>query len=199
MQAKFSAIPQVYRAPLTETDTKILGLSLSQLVSTCEQRSAIGLLDVLEAYGKRCLLANDSTNCIADIFLDEAAASTSSAPPSSNRSLLGVPVSIKECIDIAGHDSTIGYSSRVGHPAQQSAPLIHLLQDAGALIYAKTTLPTGCLSFETSSDLFGRTTNPYNPAFSPGASTGGGGVRAGGRGRVVVGSMPGGSGPCKLS
>ena len=73
MQAKFSAIPQVYRAPLTETDTKILGLSLSQLVSTCEQRSAIGLLDVLEAYGKRCLLANDSTNCIADIFLDEAA------------------------------------------------------------------------------------------------------------------------------
>ena len=147
--------------------------------------------DILNAYGKRCLLAHEATNCLADIFLEEVSRNTTGA---SATPLYGVPVSIKECIDIAGHDTTLGYSSRVGHPAQHDAPIVRLLRDAGALIYAKTTLPTGCLSFEVSSDLFGTTTNPYNPAFSPGASTGGGGALLAWQGSMVeVGTDLGGS------
>ena len=96
--------------------------------------------------------------------------------------------------DVAGHDTTLGYSSRVGHPARESAPIVRLLRDAGALVYAKTTLPTGCLSFEVSSDVFGRTTNPHNPAFSPGASTGGGAALLAWQGSMVeVGTDIGGS------
>lgn len=108
--------------------------------------------------------------------------------------LSGVPISLKDCIDIAGHDTTLGYSSRANRPVHSSAPIVRLLQDAGALIHVKTTVPTGLLSFETQSDLFGRTTNPYNPHFSPGASTGGGAALLAYRGsKIEIASDLGGS------
>ncbi|TBU28525.1 amidase signature enzyme [Dichomitus squalens] len=193
LRDKLSATADVYRSPQTDTDAKILSHSLSQLVSSC-QKNAVTPQEVLGAYGKRCLLAHEATNCLADIFLDEAEPSASSIASSADRPLLGVPITLKDCIDIAGHDTTVGYSANVGHPAHASAPIVRLLRDAGGLIYAKTTLPTGCLSFETSSDLFGSTANPYNPAFSPGASTGGGGALLACQGSMVeVGSDLGGS------
>ena len=81
----------------------------------------------------------------------------------------------------------------MGYPPRGKV-VVRLLRDAGALAYAKTTLPTGFLSFELSSDLFGRTTNPYNPSFSPGASTGGGGALLAWQGSMVeVGTDLGGS------
>ena len=52
----------------------------------------------------------------------------------------------------------------------------------------------GCLSFEVSSDIFGKTTNPHNAAFSPGASTGGGGALVASQGSMIeVGTDLGGS------
>jgi Asp-tRNA(Asn)/Glu-tRNA(Gln) amidotransferase A subunit family amidase len=53
---------------------------------------------------------------------------------------------------------------------------VRLLQDAGAILHVKTTVPTALIAIETESDLFGRTTNPYNQDHSVGASTGGGGA-----------------------
>lgn len=145
---------------------------------------------VLHAYGKRALLAQDATNCLSDILIDNAESSMSKR----SGTLSGVVVSIKDCIDIAGYDTTLGFSSRTGKPATTSAPLIRLLRDAGAVIHVKTTVPTGLLSFETSSDVFGETLNPYNPAFSPGASTGGGAALVAYQGSMVeVGTDIGGS------
>ncbi|KAH9941326.1 amidase signature enzyme [Epithele typhae] len=194
LRQKFDSTPAIYRTALSAADSSILDLSLAELVSTCGSADVFTPLDVLEAYGKRALEAHNATNCLADIFLDEAAENASIPPATSELPLLGVPVSIKECFDVAGHDTTVGFSSRVGHPALQSAPLLRLLRDAGALVYVKTTLPTACLSFETSSDLFGRTTNPFNPAFSPGASTGGGAALLAWQGSLIeVGTDLGGS------
>lgn len=69
-----------------------------------------------------------------------------------------------------------------------------MLQDAGALIHAKTTVPPGLLSIETVSDVFGRTTNPYNQSFTAGASTGGGGaIVASGGSKIEIGTDLAGS------
>jgi len=99
--------------------------------------------------------------------------------------LSAVPVSLKDVVDIEGHDTTMGYSVYANHPVSTSAPIVRLLQDAGALLHAKTTVPTGLLSFETESDLFGVTTNPYNPKYSPGGSTGGGAALLAYQGSVI--------------
>ncbi|KAI9063546.1 amidase signature enzyme [Trametes sanguinea] len=204
-------VPAAYLDPPSDADAKILALSLAQLTAACADH-VIDPADILHAYGKRALAAHAATNCLADLFFHEAeraAALLALSSPSSagagaqddhdgsrkpSKPLAGVPVGIKDCIDVAGHDTTLGFSANANRPARADAPLVRLLRDAGALIYAKTTLPTACLSFECSSDLFGATTNPYNPAFSPGASTGGGAALLAWHGSLVdVGTDIGGS------
>jgi len=69
--------------------------------------------------------------------------------------LLGVPVSIKDHIDVKGVDSTIGLIARAGIPKAEDALAVELLRDAGAIIYSKTTNPQACLIFETDSNVFG--------------------------------------------
>ncbi|CAL1709135.1 unnamed protein product [Somion occarium] len=145
---KIARLTPKYSAPLTEEDQRILGLSLTQLVGECND-GAINPSSILSAHEG---LSKVTTN----------------------RPLSGVPVSIKDCFDVEGHDTTLGFSSKANQPVPSSASIVQLLQDAGALIHVKTAVPTGMFSFETKSDLFGETSNPYNPKFAAGASTGGG-------------------------
>ena len=99
-----------------------------------------------------------------------------------------------DTINIAGHDSTISFSRNANKPAAKSSSIVRLLQDAGALVFAKTTVPTGLLSIETYSDLFGRTVNPYSRAHTPGGSTGGGAaLLACGGSKVEIGTDLAGS------
>jgi Asp-tRNA(Asn)/Glu-tRNA(Gln) amidotransferase A subunit family amidase len=144
---------------------------------------------VLSAYAKKCLAAHAATNCLSDLMFDEA---LSTYVP--NQPLSGVPISIKDVVDIAGHDTTVGFSSKANKPVSTTAPIVRLLRDAGAIVHVKTAVPAGLLSFETTSDLFGRTSNPYNSAFSPGASTGGGSaLLAYGGSKIEIATDVGGS------
>lgn len=167
LQAEFSA------SSTTKSDAAIRQLSLAQLVDAV-QTGAATPFDVVHSYGKRALLAHERTNCLADPLLAEASARAASHAIPLDKPLSGVPVSIKDCIDVAGSATTLGFSVRARELAVTSAPIVRLLQDAGAQVIAKTALPTACLTFECSSDLFGTTTNPYGEHLSPGASTGGG-------------------------
>ncbi|KAF8970071.1 amidase signature domain-containing protein [Flammula alnicola] len=187
-QSKIDSLPAIYSAPLSLSEEKIHTLSISQLVSQCRS-GTIAPSAIMLAYAKKTLVAQKATNCVSDIMFQEALL----IPPVANwgpgvdldagvnettreRSLLGVPVSIKDTVNIKGHDSTIGYSSKVGHPSATSSAIVRLLQDAGALVHVKTTVPIGLLAIETVSDVFGCTTNPYNEGHTAGASTGGGGA-----------------------
>ncbi|KIJ63821.1 hypothetical protein HYDPIDRAFT_168263 [Hydnomerulius pinastri MD-312] len=203
-QRQLDALPHVYTEGCTEADNKVLDLSLGELV----QRHEAGTLStstILQAYGKKVVSAQKATNCLAGIMLQDAMSSKPPGSPTNSdhtlhplperRPLLsGVPVSIKDCVDIEGYDTTVGYSCRVNQPATSSAAIVRLLRDAGAIMHVKTTTPPGLLGLETSSDLFGRTSNPYNSKFGSGASTGGGGALLASRGSVIeVGTDIGGS------
>ncbi|EKM76928.1 hypothetical protein AGABI1DRAFT_62660 [Agaricus bisporus var. burnettii JB137-S8] len=205
-QVKIDSLPSSYFTRPSLAEQKIYTLSLSQLVSQCKS----GLLSpssIMLAYAKKTIRAHKATNCLAEVMFHEALKTPSIAnwgPGLDSdgtsdvllreRPLMGVPVSIKETIDIAGHDSTIGYSRNVGKPVKESSAIVRLLQDAGALIHVKTSVPTGLIAIETSSDVFGRTTNPYNPAHSSGASTGGGAaLLASGGSKIEVGTDLAGS------
>ncbi|PPQ69841.1 hypothetical protein CVT24_003180 [Panaeolus cyanescens] len=206
-QSKIDSLPALYSTPLSLSEEKTHALSLSQLVSECRS-GTIAPSDIIKAYGKKALQAHEVTNCLTDIMFEEAlnipsvvnwgpgvdSEATIHEGVTRERSLLGVPVSIKDTIDIQGHDSTIGFSRNVGRPATSSSAIVRLLQDAGALIHAKTTVPPGLLSVETVSDIFGRTSNPYNPSFTAGASTGGGGaIVASGGSKIEIGTDLAGS------
>ncbi|KAF8721430.1 hypothetical protein AX14_010372 [Amanita brunnescens Koide BX004] len=207
-QSQIASLPVEHSEPLSLSEQKIHALSISQLVSQCRS-GIISPAEVMLAYSKRALRAHMATNCISDFMFKEALlipsvanwvpgvdpdSSLSDSDSGSERSLMGVPVSIKDTINIVGHDSTISFSRNANKPTAKSSSIVRLLQDAGALVFAKTTVPTGLLSIETYSDLFGRTLNPYSRAHTPGGSTGGGAaLLACGGSKVEIGTDLAGS------
>lgn len=110
--------------------------------------------------------------------------------------LAGIPVSLKDTLEVAGYDTTIGISRLTGNAQPTDGPHVRLLKDAGAVPYVKTNIPITLLSFESQNDVWGRCTNPYNPKYVPGGSTGGEGALLALGGRIGVGSDVAGSVRC---
>ena len=108
--------------------------------------------------------------------------------------LLGVPLSIKSSIDVAGHRCEAGSRLRAGYVALEDAPLVARLRAAGAVILGITNTPELLMAWETDNLLYGQTKNPWDLSRTAGGSSGGeaaaiaAGLSAGG-----VGSDGGGS------
>lgn len=67
----------------------------------------------------------------------------------------------------------MGFASHVGDAAEDDAALAKLLEDAGAVFYVKTNVPTAMMIAETVNNVFGRTLNPRNRKTTSGGSSGG--------------------------
>jgi fatty acid amide hydrolase len=87
--------------------------------------------------------------------------------------LHGVPVTIKECIDVAGTASTFGLVSQAGHRAGADEVHVARLRAAGAIPMAKTNVAQALFFYEADNPVYGRTVNPWNPDRTPGGSSGG--------------------------
>lgn len=88
--------------------------------------------------------------------------------------LHGVPISIKDSIDVQGTKCTAGTLGRKhAAPAERDATLVQRLRAAGAIPIAKTNLPDLLFAFETDNLIYGRTNNPYDLARTSGGSSGG--------------------------
>lgn len=107
----------------------------------------------------------------------------------------GVPVSIKDLILTQGWPTLRG--SRTIDPQQAwdvDAPVTARLREAGAVLLGKTTTPEFGCKGETNSPLTGITRNPWNPAKTPGGSSGGTAAAvAAGMGPLSVGTDGAGS------
>lgn len=89
--------------------------------------------------------------------------------------LHGVPVTVKASFGAAGLHASVGTpESRV--PAVVDAPAVARLRAAGAVILGTTNVPPDLDGFFADSPLGGRTANPWDPARSPGGSSGGSGA-----------------------
>jgi len=87
--------------------------------------------------------------------------------------LHGLPVTIKENIDVQGSDSTMGLQKRQGKPAAGDAVVVGELRRAGAILLGKTNVPQLLLAQETENAVWGITPNPWHGGRSPGGSSGG--------------------------
>lgn len=108
--------------------------------------------------------------------------------------LHGVPVTIKENVDIAGLKNTNGVPAFADVTATEDAPLVRNLRNAGAIIIGQTNTPEFSMRGTTDNPLRGRTYNPWNDQISPGGSSGGAGSAcAAGIGPLHHGNDIGGS------
>jgi amidase len=107
--------------------------------------------------------------------------------------LLGVPIAIKDDVDVAGEVTTMGTSAH-GPAKEHDAEVVRKLREAGAVILGKTSVPELCIWPFTESLTFGATRNPWDVERTPGGSSGGSAAAvAAGLAAIALGSDGAGS------
>jgi len=142
---------------------------------------------------------NAELNAVVVTNLDDARAAASEADEAhaAGRTLgplHGIPMTIKDSIDIVGLPSTWGDTDHANYLPPENADVVQQLQDAGAIIYGKTNVPKHLGDWQTYNGVYGRTNNPWDVSRSAGGSSGGSAVSvATGMATFEIGSDIGGS------
>ncbi|TCC38183.1 amidase family protein [Kribbella speibonae] len=88
--------------------------------------------------------------------------------------LHGVPVTVKDCFNVAGMRTTWGNPEFAEYVADRDAVVVERLQRAGAIVVGKTNVHTMLADFgQTANEVYGRTSNPADLDRTPGGSSGG--------------------------
>ncbi|MBI3047160.1 MAG: amidase [Acidobacteria bacterium] len=135
-----------------------------------------------ELVTERCLQAiaaqNGALNAFIRVFADEAReqarqADAEIARGRSRGPLHGVPISLKDLIDVRGVPTTAASRVREGHVAARDATVVARLRAAGAVLVGKTNLHEFALGTTNEDSAFGPARHPLDPTRSPGGSSGG--------------------------
>ena len=134
--------------------------------------------EVVEAYVERIEKVNPKLNAVVQLLAEEARAQARRADEALASGhikgpLHGVPVTIKDNIEVAGVCCTGGTKGRASFVPSQDATVVSRMRDAGAIILGKTNMPELGLAFETDNLVYGCTNNPYDLSCTPGGSSGG--------------------------
>lgn len=182
----------------TEETDEILDKTATQLLEALK-RGDLSSVKIVSVYIKRCIEHGRLHNAITEEFFDEAlrAAAESDLRRSMGtepRLLEGIPISVKDCFDQVGADSTCGLASHVNNPKGKDCPALHMLRQAGAIPLVRSNVPPILMAWETSNNVFGSTKNPWNVSRIVGGSSGGEGALIASRSSVLgIGTDIGGS------
>ena len=109
---------------------------------------------------------------LAEKALLEAEQAEARLKAGEERPLLGVPIAIKNEVDVAGEVNTHG-TDGFTEPATNDSEMVRRLREAGAIIVGLTLMPELGICCFTESATYGVTRNPWNLQRSPGGSSGG--------------------------
>jgi Asp-tRNA(Asn)/Glu-tRNA(Gln) amidotransferase A subunit family amidase len=90
-----------------------------------------------------------------------------------NLPLQGIPITVKDSLDLAGFATTAGSRGRTAAKATTDAVAVARLRAAGAIVIGKTNTPEFVSNYETDNFVTGRTNNPWDLSRTPGGSSGG--------------------------
>lgn len=200
-EAILEAIPKQWRIPQSVIDNApadLTGPFIHQFLTPSEiqitETPAPGILEktttgqwtalsVAEAFSHRAALAHQLTSCLTEVLFGPALAdarrldahfATYGKPVGP---LHGLPVSLKDSVDVAGAGTSLGFTSWAGGghpPASQDAVIAGALRRQGAVFHAKTAVPQASFAGETFGAVSGYVANPLRrDAFSSGGSSGG--------------------------
>lgn len=134
--------------------------------------------EVVQAHLDRIEAVNATVNAVTLVLAEEAlaaaeAADAAIAAEAAVGPLHGVPITIKENVDLAGSATTQGLPSLKDAVPERDAPVVAHLKRAGAIPIGRTNLPDYALRWHTDNALWGATLNPWHPGLTPGGSSGG--------------------------
>ncbi|KAF5662686.1 general amidase [Fusarium heterosporum] len=218
LEAFASKVPESFRLPLNiiqnppKDVTKIpatCGILSPQELSITEEHDAVSLLasianrkytasEVVQAFCKRAIVAHQLTCCLTQWFMQEALDQARVLDVYMEKTgkplgpLHGLPISIKDHIQVAGTSSSQGCFASISDD-DTDADIVAILRAQGAIIYCKTNQPQSLMHLESDSH-WGRVLNPFNVHLSAGGSTGGEAALIAMKGSVLgIGTDIGGS------
>jgi Asp-tRNA(Asn)/Glu-tRNA(Gln) amidotransferase A subunit family amidase len=133
--------------------------------------------DLLSVYLERATGVGRALNCYLALCQESAQAEAERAAARARRNarlgpLDGIPIAIKDNIDVAGVPTSNGFGGT--HPAASAdAEVVRRLRAQGAIILGKLNMQEGALGAVNDNPHHGRTSNPFRDGYTPGGSSGG--------------------------
>src|SRR5882724_2015195 len=168
---------------------RILQLRKESIVSELAYGTAIDLAkkisqrevssrEVLDYFLERVAQLDPRINSVVTIDAKRARAEADAADAALARGevrgpLHGVPITIKDSFQTKGMRTTSGAPELSDLVPHEDAWPVARLREAGAIIFGKTNLPIYAGDLQSYNEVFGTTNNPYDPARTPGGSSGG--------------------------
>lgn len=144
------------------------------------EAGSLSPVELMRAVIERAHVVEPHVNAFTDTFFERALEQARRAErryrAKDARPLEGIPVAVKDDCPIQDERTTSGSLILRDHVDAFTSPCIERLLDAGAIVHARSTTPEFCCAGVTHSRLWGVTRNPWNPAYTPGGSSGGSGA-----------------------
>ncbi|HEX8691789.1 MAG TPA: amidase family protein [Longimicrobium sp.] len=163
--------------PAASESTTLCYLTATELAARIRD-GELSSEEVVRAHLERIARLNPPLNAVVDLHAEAALARSREADAALARGecrgrLHGVPVTIKDVWDVAGMRTTFGYPPLRRHVGREDAFAVSRLREAGAVVLGMTNAPLGSYDWQCWNPLYGRTNNPWDPARTPGGSSGG--------------------------
>jgi amidase len=183
---------------MAQTAISIDGFSSAKAMMEALRDREVSAAELLDLHLRRIERYNPALNAVIIKDYDRARAAAVEADAArargEDRPLLGLPLTIKDAIDVQGLPTVCGATERVDAIAEADAPIVASVRAAGAVIMGKTNVPPYAGDYQVDNPVFGRTNNPWNLERIPGGSSGGSStVVAAGLSPLEFGSDIGGS------
>jgi len=153
------------------------GFSSATAMLRALRAKQVSAVELLELHLDRIERLNGPLNAIVIKDYDRAREAAKAADTARARGedgkLLGLPLTIKDAIDVKGLPTTCGVVERAQTYPEHDARLVASVRAAGAVIMGKTNVPPNAADWQSDNPLFGRTGNPWNLDRVPGGSSGG--------------------------
>ena len=161
---------------------ELIRLTATEAAARLKSRE-ISPLDLIDAAERRIAAVEPAVNALPTLCLDRARAHAKRLMAGQGREaevepgwLGGLPVSIKDLMDVAGVRTTYGSPIHKDHVPTASHPLVERIERKGGVVIGKSNTPEFGAGGSTFNEVFGKTRNPWNTALTCGGSTGGGAV-----------------------
>ena len=146
---------------------------LSNMLAAEECTSVDIVNDVLAAIDARDGQVGAYLTLDRESALEQAKAADEARAAGQTGSLLGVPLAIKDLLNVKGQPCTCASKILEGYTAPYDATVIEKLREAGAVLLGRVNMDEFAMGSSTESSALGKTTNPWNADYVPGGSSGG--------------------------